>query len=190
MKRAGIIVLLVILTVFVSSVVSAVDTPIAQLLYYHKTMPSDSTMGTYPAVFKLYNSASGGNVEWREPATGTMDITLEQDEITSEKYFDHLLGNIVALSSIKFDKQYWLEVTYNGVTYPREMFLAVPYSLEAVHAATAENLTNWGPGSGLDADSVDGLHAADLVGAQGPAGPMGPQGPQGIQGEPGPSAEK
>ncbi len=32
-----------------------------------------------------------------------------------------------------------------------------------------------GAGSGLDADTVDGMHAADLIGAPGPAGPPGPQ---------------
>jgi len=49
---------------------------------------------------------------------------------------------------------------------------------------------NDGPGSGLDADKVDGLESIDLQGAQGPPGPQGPAGsagPQGAQGEQGPA---
>jgi hypothetical protein len=45
---------------------------------------------------------------------------------------------------------------------------------------------NDGHGSGLDADTVDGLHAVDLQGAVGPQGPPGPQGVAGPQGATGP----
>lgn len=41
--------------------------------------------------------------------------------------------------------------------------------------------------AGLNADMVDGLHAEDLQGGEGPAGPEGPEGPEGPTGDQGPA---
>jgi hypothetical protein len=46
-----------------------------------------------------------------------------------------------------------------------------------------------GEGGGLDADTVDGKHASELIG-EGNQGPPGPEGSQGPQGEPGPKGDK
>ncbi len=52
--------------------------------------------------------------------------------------------------------------------------------------SAAGNINDWvaqGAGSLLNADMVDGKHAAEITGVQGPQGYQGPQGPQGYQGE-------
>jgi hypothetical protein len=49
--------------------------------------------------------------------------------------------------------------------------------------------TNTGLVQHLNADMVDGKHASELTGAQGPAGPRGADGPQGPQGPAGPQGE-
>jgi hypothetical protein len=53
------------------------------------------------------------------------------------------------------------DVTYTLLT-PDQQFAAVPYALQAEEADIANSLSLMGPGSGLDADTVDGLHASEL----------------------------
>jgi hypothetical protein len=86
----------------------------------------------------------------------------------------------------------YLEVWVDGeMLCPRVEVLATGYSLNASnldgesadfykardnHTGTQlpSTVSPQGAGSGLDADTVDGMHAADLIGAPGPAGPPGP----------------
>jgi hypothetical protein len=80
--------------------------------------------GTYPMVFRLYNSPVGGAVLWTE----TKSITL------TNGFFSTLLGDTASFNLSQFDGQsLWLGITVNAdpELTPRLQLAAVPYAFYA-----------------------------------------------------------
>lgn len=128
--------------------------------------------------FLIYNSSSGGGSLWTEYHDGTNNVTV------TNGVFNVLLGSVTALN-LPFNESYWLEVVVNGETQsPRINFTTSAYAFRAnksegldctgcindTHISSSANIspdkifgTAWtsandGPGSGLDADTIDGSH--------------------------------
>ncbi|MBI1805868.1 MAG: hypothetical protein HYR76_02305 [Ignavibacteria bacterium] len=73
--------------------------------------------GTYPMTFKLYTQANGGSPTWSQ--------TFASVPITKGVY-----SVVLDVSTVVFDRQYWLETVINGVTSTnRTQLTGVPYSL-------------------------------------------------------------
>ena len=118
--------------------------------------------GPYTLTFRLYDAETAGTVVWQEPPQPNVPIT--------KGYFSVLLGQVTALNA-NWSMPLWLSVQVNTdpELAPRQRITSVPL---AVRAESAEQLTQTipptqlspqGSGSSLDADTVDGKHASDLL---------------------------
>lgn len=118
--------------------------------------------GPYTLTFRLYQTAAGGAAHWEE----------RQEAVPLTRgYFSVLLGSKTSLDGIAWDQPAWLGIQVNDQPelLPRQQITSVPL---AVRAESAEQLTQaiapsliapQGSGSSLDADTVDGKHAGDLL---------------------------
>ncbi len=142
--------------------------------------------GTPDLTFTLYTHAApatdGSYVDtsiWTETETSVQML---------DGYYNLTLGKTSPLDPSKFSGKLFLEIKVGGTTLsPRLTVGATPYALTAANAAaadvasalactgcvgtsmvgdhqiTAAKLATLGPGSGVDADTVDGKHASDFL---------------------------
>lgn len=131
-------------------------------------------VGSHEMSFRLFDLPDGGAELWSEPQTVSVDTT---------GVFSVMLGSVNPVA-VDFDGPVWLEIEVEGETLsPRREIVSVPFafrSAESDHASDADSLGGYesetyiregdtdvitedmivdGPGSGLDADMVDGFHA-------------------------------
>jgi hypothetical protein len=80
--------------------------------------------GSYDMQFRIFNAATGGDQKW-ESGTVPVDVT--------DGVFDALLGESPQpLIILAFDEDYWLQVTFDGVTQsPRQRMVSVGYAYMA-----------------------------------------------------------
>ena len=118
--------------------------------------------GPYTLTFRLYDAQTAGTKLWEEPQT---NVPL------AGGHFSVLLGQISPLTTMDWSAPCWLSVQVNTdpELAPRQQITSVPL---AMRAESAEKLTQpitpllitpQGSGSNLDADTVDGKHASDLL---------------------------
>ncbi len=119
--------------------------------------------GPYTLTFRLYDAETAGNLIWQEP---------QPNVPVSKGHFSVLLGQGAGTPlNVDWSKPCWLAVQVNAEPElaPRQQITSVPL---AVRAESAEQLTQTitpaqispqGSGSSLDADTVDGKHATDLL---------------------------
>ncbi len=111
--------------------------------------------GSYTLGFALYDVSSGGTALWTETQPG-VTVTAGGFAVT--------LGSITPLSSLAFDRPYWLGIAVNGGTElaPRVELASSPYalSLRTPFAATTNDslpLVRLGNPIGWPALQVDGV---------------------------------
>jgi hypothetical protein len=118
--------------------------------------------GPYNLTFRLHDAETGGNKLWEE----------KQDAVQlAGGHFSVLLGQVKPLASMDWSQPCWLSIQVNGEPElaPRQRITSVPLAIRAeraeqlTQAITPALITPQGSGSGLDADTVDGKHAADLL---------------------------
>ena len=118
--------------------------------------------GPYDLTFRLYMAETAGTVVWEETQPAVQ---------MAGGHFSVLLGQVQGLGGIDWTQPLWLSVQVNqdAELTPRQRITSVPL---AIRAESAEKLTQpltptliapQGSGSGLDADTVDGQHARDLL---------------------------
>ena len=84
----------------------------------------EGTGSTVDLIFRLYATDQGGTVLWSEEHADT--------ELTAGKVFSVQLGSIVTLSTLPFDRRYFLEVVVDGnITGPRVELSTSPYARRA-----------------------------------------------------------
>ncbi|MBZ0100484.1 MAG: hypothetical protein K8F30_15500, partial [Taibaiella sp.] len=83
--------------------------------------------GNVTILFEIWDAEFGGNVVWTEP---------QQSVTAVEGYVNAYMG-MIAPMNLKFNKQYWLQVTVDGNRFDRTMFTSSPYSLFAADADTS-----------------------------------------------------
>ena len=116
--------------------------------------------GPYTLTFRFYNAATGGTKVWEE---------VQPQILLTAGHFTVLLGQVTPLN-LDWSHPLWLsfQVGTEPELSPRQPITSVPL---AVRAESAEQLTQpitpslitpQGPGSHLDADTVDGKHASEL----------------------------
>ena len=131
----------------------------------------------YTVTFRIYNSATNGNMLWSE--TQTVPI---MDGILSV-----LLGSINALN-IPLDQNCWLalKVGSDNEMFPRQRIVGVPFAFTSLNAIDVANqdihprtvsITAFG-----EVIDVTGKWRGDPTGLQGPQGPQGDKGDVGSQG--------
>jgi len=98
----------------------------AQLLDSRTNAPIN---GNVPITFEIYETQTGGSALW-----------VEQQNVSAENGFINVyLGSRTPFPKfIKFDKQYWVQITVDGKTYPRTQLTSVPYSMYASTTDTAQ----------------------------------------------------
>lgn len=120
--------------------------------------------GSYTVSFRIYDSEA-------DPMTGAL-YSETQTVSCDEGLFSVMLGGGGDLSSLPFDKSYWLglEVEFEGEeVLPRHQISSSAYAQRskvadhAESATTSQTVVVQGSGSGLDADKVDGLEAAAFL---------------------------
>jgi hypothetical protein len=159
---------------------------IPQLINYQGMLTeSDGTSpvedGTYNLGFKIYGSESGTDSLWWEYHSNVQ---------VTHGLFNIILGSVSSLD-LPFDTDYWLEIKVGSETMPNRLRLtSVGYAFKASTAENADKVdglhasstptANYlypldgsskipndrlytGSGNGLDADLLDGYHAADFV---------------------------
>jgi hypothetical protein len=148
----------------------------AQLLDLTGNPVSDDN---YSIIFRIYDSASNGNVLWSETQTVT----------THNGILSVLLGSLNPINII-FNDNCWLgiQISTGSELSPRQRIYGVPF---AISSGNATDVT----GQDIHPRSVaiDGVGAVINESAQwigSPTGLQGPQGPQGIQGPAGPQGLK
>jgi len=79
----------------------------------------------------------------------SLPIWNEEKSVTTKKgIFSHMLGSVTSLSALKFDEQYWLSITREGIELGQRVKLGVvPYAMRSVVADTA--------------NYIDGEHISD-----------------------------
>ncbi len=81
----------------------------------------EGTGGTVDLIFRLYASDQGGTVLWSEEHSAV--------SLSNDKTFSVQLGSIKTLSTLPFDRSYYLEVVVDGnVTGPRIELSTSPYA--------------------------------------------------------------
>ena len=118
--------------------------------------------GPYGMTFRLYDAETGGAKLWEEPQA---NVPL------AGGHFSVLLGQVASLDAMDWSKPCWLSVQVNDdpELAPRQRITSVPMAVRAesaerlTQAITPALITPQGSGSGLDADTVDGKHASDLL---------------------------
>lgn len=130
---------------------------------------NDPLPGEHTMRFRIYDAASGGALLWSEE----QQVTADTMGVVSV-----MLGSESAID-ISFDTDYWLQVEVDGeILLPRRRMVSVPYAFRSMRAYDADSLGGVysgdyvaqgevgvvtsdmiadGPGSGLDADMLDGL---------------------------------
>jgi hypothetical protein len=133
------------------------------------TDSGEPLQGSYDLEFRLYDSATEGSLLWSE----TQSVEIDSLGIVSV-----ILGSQTEID-IPFDRPVWLEVVVEGgILSPRRELASVPYAFRAKRSDDADSLggvpsgdyvvqgvsgvvttdmISDGPGSGLDADMLDGL---------------------------------
>ena len=118
--------------------------------------------GPYNVTFRLYDAETAGREAWKETQPGV--------QLTGG-HFSILLGQVTPLTTMDWSKPCWLSIQVNGEPElaPRQRITSVPLAIRAERAEqltqsiTPTLITPQGSGSGLDADTVDGKHATDLL---------------------------
>ncbi|MFC1799619.1 tail fiber domain-containing protein [Candidatus Eisenbacteria bacterium] len=157
--RTGLVIscVLLILTLIVTGSPSA-ENP-RKINYQGKLTDSGTgspLAGSHEATFRIYDDLGAGSLLWSESQTLSAD---------SGGIFSVILGSVTPID-VSFGGPAWLEVEVDGeILSPRREMVSVPF---AFHAMNSDSLGGapanfyWtaatdGPGSGLDADMVDGL---------------------------------
>ncbi|MBI4356229.1 MAG: four helix bundle protein [Candidatus Omnitrophica bacterium] len=117
--------------------------------------------GPYTVTCRLYDAATGGAKLWEEV---TPNVAMASGR------FALSLGTVTPLN-LPFDRDYWVSIELNqdGEMTPRQRIMSVPMAMRAEvadglsSAVTPTLISPQGSESGLDADTVDGMHAADLL---------------------------
>jgi hypothetical protein len=83
--------------------------------------------GQYSVTFRLYTAASGGNMVWEEA----------QSVMSSNGYFNTILGNVTALISSMFSQPLWVGVQVGSVVEmsPRQQLGTSAYAMTVVDGA-------------------------------------------------------
>ncbi len=118
--------------------------------------------GPYTLTLRLYPVETGGTALWTE---------VQANVPLSKGHFSVLLGQVTALTVIDWSQPLWLglQVNQEPELSPRQQITSVPLALRAEKAEqltqpiTPALITPQGAGSGLDADTVDGKHATQLL---------------------------
>ena len=130
--------------------------------------------GPYTLTFRLYDAATAGTKIWEETQA---NVPL------ANGHFSVLLGQASSLGAVDWSKSLWLSIQVNTdpELSPRQSITSVPLAIRAERADTATTatlaqsaerltqaitpslITPQGSGSSLDADTVDGKHASDLL---------------------------
>ncbi len=112
--------------------------------------------GNYNIVFALYDTPSGGSALWSETHNGANAVT------TTGGIFNVVLGGLVTLSTVVFNKPMYLGVSVNGdpKMVPRVSLTAVPYAraLPGLYTFYSDDGTN-------ESYNVVGGAANNVVGA-------------------------
>jgi microcystin-dependent protein/subtilisin-like proprotein convertase family protein len=134
--------------------------------------------GDYGVTFRIYDAQAAPTSIWDDTVTVT----------TTDGFFSVLLGADTKALGLAFDVPYWLgvEVDSDGEMTPRFRLAAAPYAITAKHAETAGDAASLGGAqvgtadgdivavqpsgtlpaldgsflTGVDADTVDGIHAS------------------------------
>ncbi len=95
----------------------------------NKTGGTNVTDGTYTFTFKIYDSASAGNLLWGSAGGESQSLTV------TNGIFQAAIGSVrsFATDSLDFNQDnLWLEISFNGETFGSRVRLAsVPYALSA-----------------------------------------------------------
>lgn len=168
--RAGRWTLTAIVTLFLSAAPASAQVPYL-IRYQGQTVDTNGVPleGPYTLTFRLYDAATGGTKVWEE---------IQPNVPLSKGHFSVLLGQIVPLAMMDWSQPCWLTMQMSGEPelVPRQQITSVPLAIRAeaaerlTQAITPALITPQGPGSSLDADTVDGKHAAELVKAGDAAG--------------------
>lgn len=121
--------------------------------------------GLYDLLFRLYDAETVGTVVWQETQVAVQ---------LTDGHFSVLLGQNTSLDGVDWTQARWLTIQVNAELElaPRQRITSVPAAIQAEKAESADRLTSaitpslmspQGAGSGLDADTVDGQHATDLL---------------------------
>jgi len=171
--------LVIILTLAVSVVAAdSVPAGVPSKINYQGRLTDSVTgepeTGIHSMVFRIYDASVAGTLLWSESQALRAD---------SAGVFSAILGSITPID-LSFDGPVWLEMEVGGETMsPRRELVSVPFAFRADLAEYSENadslggygaavfvregetsvitseMISDGPGSGLDADMVDGLNA-------------------------------
>jgi hypothetical protein len=147
----------VILAVSLLSLSSASGAVPAVVNFQGRLLASDGTpeVGILSVGFAMYDVDTGGAPLWSETQTVAF----------ADGFYSVMLGSVAPLPASILSGPSWLSVTVAGTELlPRMPVASVPFALRA-EVAEALVTSATGSGSGLDADSVDGLDAADLAAA-------------------------
>lgn len=128
--------------------------------------------GPYTLTFALYPAATGGTAVWQEVHTN-IPVTGGNFEV--------MLGTGTPTPtplSVDWSQGLWLgiKVGADPELAPRQQIASVPLAIRAEvaeglsQAITPSLITPQGSGSGLDADTVDGVHASGFLTVNSPAG--------------------
>ncbi len=103
---------------------------------------------SYNIEFSLYTDSAGGTPVWAETKTVT----------TRGGMFSHMLGSVISLEGLKFDKQYWLSVKKDGNQIGQRIRLGeAPYAVRAMVADSAARID----GRNITSKSIDSTKIAD-----------------------------
>lgn len=80
--------------------------------------------GAYNLTFRIYDAETAGTLLWEETHSGA---------VIQKGIFSVLLGSVVSLDNLVFDKQYWLEIKVNNeVMSPRQIIGSAAYAIAGV----------------------------------------------------------
>ncbi len=101
--------------------------------------------GPYDLTFRLYDAETEGTVVWEE---------MQAEVLLTGGHFSVLLGQVTSLEGMDWTQPRWLSVQVRSdpELAPRQRITSVPLAIRAAVAETS-----------LDADTVDGQHATDLL---------------------------
>ena len=154
--------IVLVLGVMISSARAAV--PVANRFNISIKVSSLTAGKIYAFNFRLYDAAVGGNELFAE---------IKSYRVPTSKTVQHLLGSVNLVQPLRaedFLQQVWLDVSTGVKVFPRIKLGPVPLAIGSQNADLLDGLdstdfalvdhVHGGPGSGFDADTLDGKHGS------------------------------